>query len=53
MVKEIELLIEVLVDFIGDGLILVFDVGKVMNEIVIVVMYVIDIMGEIVFVLDE
>ncbi|HHL2561448.1 TPA: methyl-accepting chemotaxis protein [Yersinia enterocolitica] len=51
--KEIESLIEVSVDLIGDGSILVSDAGKAMNEIVTAVTHVTDIMGEIASASDE
>ncbi|MDN0123184.1 methyl-accepting chemotaxis protein, partial [Yersinia aleksiciae] len=51
--KEIELLIEVSVDLIGDGSILVSDAGKTMSEIVTAVTHVTDIMGEIASASDE
>ncbi|CNE04580.1 methyl-accepting chemotaxis protein [Yersinia kristensenii] len=51
--KEIESLIEVSVDLIGDGSILVSDAGKTMKEIVTAVTHVTDIMGEIASASDE
>lgn len=51
--KEIESLIEVSVDLIGDGSILVSDAGKTMKEIVMAVTHVTDIMGEIASASDE
>lgn len=51
--KEIESLIEVSVDLIGDGSILVADAGKAMNDIVTAVTHVTDIMGEIASASDE